>query len=72
MNTESLGEIKAWSGLANNKDSIKRLKVKLKLVDALAEVSRMDQYQRIKKMEANGYYDGPCSKGCTKTSRQGW
>ena len=35
---DSLGSIKAWGGISNSKDRIKRLKGQLELADALAEV----------------------------------
>ena len=44
-----LSSIKAWSGLANSKDRIKRLNCQLKLFDALAEVRSMDQSQNSEK-----------------------
>ena len=44
-----LGEIKAWSGLANTKDRIKRLKGQMKLIGELDDVIRTDKYQRSKK-----------------------
>ena len=67
-----LGAIKDWSNLSNNKDMIKRLKGHLEMADVLDKVIGMDQYQSSKKTETNGCYDGPCSKGCTKTLKQGW
>ena len=68
-----LGEIKACSGLANSKGRIKSINGQLELTDTLGRVSRIYQAQRSKKkMETTGCYDGPCSKYCTKTLKQGW
>ena len=49
MKLDIMGEIKAWSGLANSKERIKSLKVQLELTDTLGRARRMYQAQRIKK-----------------------
>ena len=46
---EILWEIKAWNGLANSKDMIKRLKVHLELVNAFSGEIRIYQSQKSKK-----------------------
>ena len=49
MRLDSLGEIKACSGLANKEDMIKRLKVHLELAGEFDEIIRLDQAQNREK-----------------------
>ena len=42
-NLDSLGKVKAWIVLSNVKESIKRLKSRLKIADTLGKASRMYQ-----------------------------